>query len=109
MRRIYFLIKKSFYTYCKNNFFLGRRNKYSKYFHRKLFHNSKNLSNRYSSTRIENINLQKRDTKKNYIRIYFPRRDSLRRKLDRLFTIKIESVLNFLKRNAINTKIYLHY
>ena len=102
-------MKRSFYTCYKNNFFLDRRNKYFKYFYR----DSKNLSNKYSSIEIKNTNLRKHNTKKtNYIRIYSPREDSSRRKLNRSFAIMIKSVLNCLRKNAvntINTKIYLHY
>ena len=109
MRRVYFLMKRSSCIYYKNNFFLGRRNKYSKCFHRKLFHNSNNLSNRYSSIE-ENANLRKHNINKtNHIRIYFPRWDSSRRKLDKSFTIKTKSVLDCLRKNAISIKIYLHY
>ena len=73
MRRVYFLIKRSSYIYYKNNFFLDRRNKYSKYFHRKLFYNSNNISNRYSPIE-ENTNLRKYNINKiNRIRIYFSR------------------------------------
>ena len=73
MRRVYFLIKRSSYIYYKNNFFLDRRNKYSKYFYYKLFYNSNNLSNRYSSIK-RNINLRKYNINKtSRIRIYFSR------------------------------------
>ena len=73
MRRVYFLIKRSSYIYYKNNFFLDRRNKYSKYFYRKLFYNLNNFSNRYSSIE-KNIDLRKYNTNKtNRIRIYFSR------------------------------------
>ena len=102
-------MKRSSYTYYKNNFFLDRQNKYSKYFYYKLFYNSKNLSNRYSSIK-KNINLRKYNINKtNCIRIYFPREDLSKRKLNRLFAIKVKSVLNCLKKNAMSTKIYLHY
>ena len=66
-------MKRSSYICYKNNFFLDRRNKYSEYFHRKLFYNSKNLFDRYSPIE-KNINLRKHNTNKiDYIRIYSPR------------------------------------
>ena len=109
MRRVYFLIKKSSYTYYRNNFFLDRRNKYFKYSHRRLIYNSKSLFNRYSSIK-KNINLRKHNINKtNRIWIYFSRWDLSRRKLNKSFTIETKSVLNYLRKNAINIKIYLYY
>ena len=103
-------MKRSSYTCYKNNFFLDRRNKYFECFHRKLFYNSKNFSNKYSSIEIKNIDLRKHNTKKtDYIRIYSSRENPSRRKLDRSSAIEAKSVLDYLRKNAIDTKIYLHY
>ena len=109
MRRVYYLMKRSSCIYYKNIFFLDRRNKYSKYFHRKLFYNSNSLFNRYSSIE-ENTNLRKHNINKiDCIRIYFSRENSSRRKLNRSFAIIIESAFDCLKKNATSTEIYLHY